>query len=176
MEKQDILLARQPIYDRDRKVIGYELLFRESNGTLLTNFDGNYSIKAKEGDILVFSFMGMNTLERRVESSNQVNVTMEESAEALEEVVVTALGIKREKASIGSATTIVSSEELNQSSQTNLADAIKGKVAGVVISSASTDPGSSSGVIIRGFSTIFQQNHRHLFFEKPYSIKYFRPE
>ena len=128
-----------------------------SNGTL-TNFDGEYSIKAKVGDVLVFSFIGMNSTERTIGNLDVVDITMEESAEALEEVVVTALGISREKASIGSATTIVGSDELNKSSQTNLADAIKGKVAGVVISSASTDPGSSSGVIIRGFSTIGGSN------------------
>ncbi|MBK9223608.1 MAG: TonB-dependent receptor plug domain-containing protein [Flavobacterium sp.] len=68
------------------------------------------------------------------------------------------LWYKKRKSSIGSATTTIKSEQLNQASQTNLADALKGKVAGVVISNASTDPGASSGVIIRGFSSLSGSN------------------
>lgn len=137
---------------------GVNVIIKGTNNGALTDFDGKYTIKSQVGDIIQFSYVGMQTEERVVGSSNTIDVTLKTDSNLLEEVVVTALGIKREKASIGSATTIVSSEELNQSSQTNLADAIKGKVAGVVISSASTDPGSSSGVIIRGFSTIGGSN------------------
>lgn len=137
---------------------GVNVLIKGTNKGTLTDFNGNYSISVNTGDVIVFSYIGMSTVEKTVGASNTINVTMQESAESLEEVVVTALGMKREKASIGSATTIVGYEELNEGSQNNLADAIKGKVAGVVISSASTDPGASSGVIIRGISTIGGSN------------------
>jgi len=137
---------------------GVNVIVKGTNNGALTDFDGKYSIKSQIGDVIQFSYVGMQTEERVVGNSNTINVTLKTDSNLLEEVVVTALGIKREKASVGSATTVVSSEELNRGSQTNLADAIKGKVAGVVISSASTDPGSSSGVIIRGFSTIGGSN------------------
>jgi len=122
-----------------------------------TDFDGKFSISATPAQILVFSFIGMKTQEV-LPTSNNMKVTMQDDALELEGVVVTAMGIKREKASIGAASTTIRSKELNNASQSNIADAIKGKVAGVVISSASTDPGASSGVIIRGFSSLGGSN------------------
>src|SRR5690606_31394101 len=104
----------------------------------------------------VFTFIGMQT--REMPATLNMTVVMQDDAVELEGVVITALGIRREKASIGAATTTLTDEELTRGSQTNLADAIKGKVAGVVISSASTDPGASSGVIIRGFSSLTGSN------------------
>lgn len=122
-----------------------------------TDFDGKFSISAAPNQILVLSFIGMKTQEVIAVTSN-LRVTMKDDALELEGVVVTAMGIKREKASIGAASTTIRSKEINQASQSNIADAIKGKVAGVVISNASTDPGSSSGVIIRGFSSLSGNN------------------
>ncbi|MBP0903422.1 SusC/RagA family TonB-linked outer membrane protein [Mariniflexile gromovii] len=137
---------------------GATVLVKGTTTGTSTDFDGRYSIKANTGATLVFSFVGYTTQERKVAASNSINVQLTEDTAVLEEVVVTALGIKREKASIGSAVTTVNTEELNEGSQTNLADAIKGKVAGVVISNSSTDPGASSGVIIRGFSSLGGSN------------------
>ncbi len=137
---------------------GTTVLVKGTTSGASTDFDGKYSINVNQGATLVFSFVGYSSQEIVVGTSSIINVTMQEDAESLEEVVVTALGIKREKGSIGSAITSIGSEELNEGAQANIADAIKGKVAGVVISSASTDPGSSSGIIIRGFSTIGGSN------------------
>ncbi|CAH8291856.1 TonB-linked SusC/RagA family outer membrane protein [Mariniflexile fucanivorans] len=137
---------------------GATVLVKGTKSGTSTDFDGKYSIKANQGATLVFSFVGYTTKEARIGSSSSINVQLSEDAEALEEVVVTALGIKREKASIGSAITTVNSDQLNEGSQTTMADAIKGKVAGVVISNSSTDPGASSGVIIRGFSSLGGNN------------------
>jgi len=136
---------------------GVSIIIKGTTTGTETDFDGNYTIQANLGDILVYSFIGTSRQEQTVGASNTINVILV-ADNVLEEVVVTALGIKREKASIGSATTIIDSEELVKASQTNIADAIKGKVAGVVISNASTDPGASSGIIIRGFSTLGGSN------------------
>jgi len=122
-----------------------------------TDLDGKFQVQAAPSDVLVFSFIGMKTREITATSSN-TNVRMEDDAQELETIVVTALGIKREKASIGAASTTLRSKEITQGAQNNIADAIKGKVAGVVVSNASTDPGSSSGVIIRGFSSLSGSN------------------
>jgi len=122
-----------------------------------TDFDGKYSISANTGDTLMFSYVGYADQSATIGAQNSINISLVPDT-SLDEVIVTALGIKREKSSIGSATSTFKSEEITEGSQTNLSDALKGKVAGVVISGASTDPGASSGVIIRGMSSISQAN------------------
>ncbi|MNK01006.1 Colicin I receptor precursor [compost metagenome] len=136
---------------------GVNVLIKGTTTGTQTDFDGKFQIQAAPTDVLVFSYIGMQTQEK-VAASTTISTTLTDQATELEGVVVTAVGIKREKASIGAASTTVRSEQLNQSSQTNLSDALKGKVAGVVISNASTDPGASSGVIIRGFTSLGGNN------------------
>jgi TonB-linked SusC/RagA family outer membrane protein len=136
---------------------GVNVLIKGTTNGTATDFDGKYTIQAAPTDVLVFTFVGMTTRELPA-TSTSLNVQMADTATELETVVVTAVGIRREKASIGAATTTLRSEEITRGSQANIADAMKGKVAGVVISNASTDPGASSGVIIRGFSSLGQSN------------------
>ena len=164
-----IVLVAQITFAQDRVVSGVvsdnaglplpgvSVLVKGTQNGTQTDFDGKYSIKATSSQVLIFSFIGMKT-QQVPASSAKVNIKMQSTEEQLSEVVVTAVGIKREKSSIGSAQTTVKSEQLNQSSQINISDALKGKVAGVVISGASTDPGASSGVIIRGFSSMSGSN------------------
>ena len=136
---------------------GASVLVKGTQSGAQTDFDGKFSIKATSSQVLIFSYIGMKTREIAA-SSAKINVKMESVEEQLREVVITAVGIKREKASLGSSVTTIKSEQLNQAAQTNVSDALKGKVAGVVISSASTDPGASSGVVIRGFKSMSQEN------------------
>jgi TonB-linked SusC/RagA family outer membrane protein len=137
---------------------GVSVLVKGTKTGTQTNFDGRYSIKATPSQVLIFSYIGMKTHEA-VASSSAVNVKLKDDSVELEGVVVTtALGIKREKKSLGYASTTIKSEDLSRSAQGNVSDALKGKVAGVTISSASGDPGASSGVIIRGFSSISGNN------------------
>ncbi|REG98188.1 SusC/RagA family TonB-linked outer membrane protein [Flavobacterium aquicola] len=137
---------------------GVSVLIKGTKNGTQSDFDGKYSIKAAPSDVLIFSYIGMKSTEKSA-SSTTLNVKLTNDATQLESVVVTtALGIKREKKSLGYSATTVGSEELNKSSQSNIADALKGKVAGVTISSASSDPGASSGVIIRGFSSLTGNN------------------
>lgn len=138
-------------------VPGVNVVIKGTTTGTQTDFDGKFQIQASPVQTLVFSFLSMETQEIKA-TATTLNVKMNDSSIQLEGVVVTALGIKREKASIGAATTTIRSEDLVRGSQANIADAIKGKVAGVVISSASTDPGASSGVIIRGFSSLSGSN------------------
>ena len=136
---------------------GVSVLVKGTKSGTQTDFDGKFSIKATSSQVLIFSFIGMKTQEVTA-SSAKVNVKMQDDSQVLEEVVITAVGIKREKSSLGSSVTTIKSEQLNQAAQTNVSDALKGKVAGVVISSASTDPGASSGVVIRGIKSMSQEN------------------
>lgn len=142
------------VSDNSGPLPGAVIIIKGTKQGTETNFDGQYSIKVKSGDVLQFSYIGMISIEKTVASSNVIDVVLEEDSEVLQEVVVTALGIKRNKASIGSSVAVISAKDLTSGAQNNIADALKGKVAGVTISSSSTDPGASSGIIIRGFSSL----------------------
>ena len=127
-----------------------------STGTS-TDFDGNYEIAAKQGDVLVFSFIGFTAKEVTVTGAT-LNVTMEESTNELNEVVVTALGITKEKKSLGYAVQAVKSEELLKGNQNNLINGLQGKVSGVTITSSGGAPGASSVILIRGGTSITGNN------------------
>lgn len=123
-----------------------------------TDFDGNYSIDAGEGQTLLFTYIGMREETRVVGSGNTINVTLEEDAQALEEVVITAQGIKREKKALGYATTSVGSEQLESRSEGDVARVLSGKAAGVNITAAGGSSGSATNVTIRGLSSFSGSN------------------
>nr|WP_321247909.1 SusC/RagA family TonB-linked outer membrane protein [uncultured Psychroserpens sp.] len=124
-----------------------------TNGTQ-TDFDGNYTILANQGDKLVFSYVGLKNQTITVGSNATVNVTMSEDASVLEEVVVTAQGIRKEKKALGYAVSTVSKEDIEQKADTDIAKILRGKAAGVRITGTGGVSGSGSNIIIRGFSSI----------------------
>ena len=126
-----------------------------TNGTS-TDFDGNFSIDANTGDQLQFSFIGYADKSVAV-SGSSMNVTLSPDAAALDEVVVTALGISREKKSLGYAMQTVGGDELNQAKSENIVNSISGKVAGVQVKT-STNMGGSSNIVIRGSSSLTGNN------------------
>ena len=128
-----------------------------TNGTQ-SDFDGNYNINASTGDVLTFSYVGLKTVEQAVGSSNTINVTMEEDAALLEEVVVTAQGIKREKKALGYAVSEVDASEIEQRADSDVARVLSGKASGVQITSQSGASGSATNVVIRGYSSINGSN------------------
>ncbi|RDY59369.1 SusC/RagA family TonB-linked outer membrane protein [Flagellimonas nanhaiensis] len=128
-----------------------------SNGTQ-TDFDGNYNITASVGQILRFSYIGQKTEERTVGSSSIINLSMQEDAQALEEVVVTAQGVKREKKALGYAVTTLKGEDISERPETDVARALSGQVAGVNILGGSGLAGSGANITIRGFSTMTGSN------------------
>ena len=127
-----------------------------TNGTQ-TDFDGNYAILASEGQSLVFSYIGYKNETRAVGTSNTINLQMSEDAQALDEVVVTALGIKREKKALGYATTNVGGDEVNTAKETNFVNSLSGKVAGLDIKKSNT-LGGSSNIVLRGYTSITGNN------------------
>ena len=134
-------------------LIGATVLVKGTNTGASTDFDGNYSIKAAQGATLVFSFVGYETQEVRVGSSNTINIVMQEDAAQLDEVVVVAYGTTSLEAFTGSAS-VVGSKELEIRNVTSPIAAIEGKATGVQFTSASGQPGSSPGIIIRGVGTL----------------------
>lgn len=136
---------------------GVNVIIKGTTSGTQTDIDGKFTIQAAATDVLVFTYVGMQRKEVAA-TTTSLKVSLADQATELEGVVVTAVGIKREKASIGAATTTIKAAEITKGAQTNIADALKGKVAGVVIASASTDPGASSGVIIRGITSLSREN------------------
>ncbi|MDD7914746.1 SusC/RagA family TonB-linked outer membrane protein [Polaribacter ponticola] len=128
-----------------------------SNGTE-TDFDGKFSIKAKTGDVLVFSYLGYKAVEKTVRSSSVINVTMAVDSNVLDEVVVTALGIKRAKRETVYQTESVSSEELLKSQPTSAASALAGKVAGLQINVQNNGVDPTSQILLRGLRSLTQSN------------------
>lgn len=129
---------------------GVTVVVKGTNVGTQTDFDGNYSITAQVGDVIVYSFIGMTTVEQTVGASNTINVTMTESAEALEEIVVTGLGIKREAKSLGYSQQAVDTKELTKGRQVDVNNALAGKVAGVQIVGNSSSTFGNSSIKLRG--------------------------
>ena len=124
-----------------------------TNGTQ-TNFDGEYTITASEGDVLIFSFIGMTDVKKTVGSSNVIDVQMEEDAEQLGEVIVTALGIKKSRKSLTYAAQDINADELNKAKQTNPINSLSGKIAGASITRSASGTGGSVKVVLRGNASI----------------------
>jgi TonB-linked SusC/RagA family outer membrane protein len=127
-----------------------------SIGTITDN-DGKYNIEAPSDGTLIFSFVGFKAQEIPVEGRSVIDVVMEESIEALEEVVVTALGIRREEKSLGFSVGRVDGEELTRVAQENVLNSMAGKVAGVTISSTG-GAGSTVNMVIRGATSMSTDN------------------
>ncbi|HEX2920071.1 MAG TPA: SusC/RagA family TonB-linked outer membrane protein [Bacteroidales bacterium] len=118
---------------------------------VLTNPDGKYSLNVPEGATkLVFSYIGMKKQEVEISNRSVIDVVMESDVQGLSEVVVTAMGISRERKSLGYSVQDVKSEELTRAASPSLGSALQGKVTGVEIASSSGMPGASSKITIRG--------------------------
>ncbi|MGS2762349.1 SusC/RagA family TonB-linked outer membrane protein [Sinomicrobium sp. M5D2P9] len=118
-----------------------------------TDFDGNYTIVVPEGQQLRFSYMGFVTRTITVGAQSVIDVTLEEDASQLDEVVVTALGISREKKALTYAAQEVKGDELTKVKQTNPINSLSGKSAGVTITRSSSGLGGAVKVVLRGNSS-----------------------
>jgi TonB-linked SusC/RagA family outer membrane protein len=129
-----------------------------ARGTI-TDMDGYYSLEVPEGAVeLLFSYIGYKPQVLQPGASNTLDVSLKVAAEVLQEVVVTAIGVEKSKKSIGYASQELGGEELVASRETNLVNALSGKVAGVDIVSTSGNPGASANIVIRGRSSITGSN------------------
>jgi iron complex outermembrane receptor protein len=127
-----------------------------------TDFDGNYTIEANVGDVLEFSFIGMLTDRVTVGDSNTINFAMQDGSSSLDEVVITALGIKREARAVGYSVTEIDGAELAQAAQLNPVNSLQGKTAGVQVSSTAGGTFGGARITIRGNSS-FNQNTQPIF-------------
>ncbi len=125
-----------------------------SNNGTQTDFDGNYSLTVSTGDIIVFSYLGLKTEEVTVGTFSTIDIQMEEDTESLDEVIVTALGVKKTRKSLTYAAQDINADELSKSKQTNPINSLSGKVSGVAITRSASGAGGSVKVVLRGNSSI----------------------
>ncbi|HIC31892.1 MAG TPA: SusC/RagA family TonB-linked outer membrane protein, partial [Flavobacteriaceae bacterium] len=123
-----------------------------SKGTS-TDFDGNYTINANQGDVLEFSYIGFKTVDVTVANQNNINIALETQVSDLDEVVIIGYGSQK-KSDLTGAITTVKSEEIEKTPNSNVMQSLQGKVAGVQITSSGS-PGNSPNVRIRGVNSIF---------------------
>jgi len=144
--------------DSGMPVAGVNIIVQGTSTGTQSDFDGNFSIMVDEGATLTFSYVGYTTESRTVGSSNTINVTLGEDVAQLEEVVVTAQGITRERKALGYAVSEVSGEEMEQRTEGDVARVLSGKASGVNITSQSGTSGSATNVVIRGYTSINGNN------------------
>ena len=146
------------VTDADGSLPGVSITIKGTSTGVQSDFDGNYSIKASQGDVLVFSYLGYKTEERTVGSESTINVTMTEDATELEEIVIIGYGSTTVKDATG-AVTSVKAEDFNQGIIATPEQLIQGKTAGVQISNTSGAPGAGINIRIRGTNSVRSNNN-----------------
>ncbi len=124
----------------------------------ITDFEGNYSLSVPGNGEIVFSYIGYRSETLKPDGKNVLNVTMQEDTQQIGEVVVTALGIKREKKMLGYAVQELKSDELNKTGDPSVTSALQGKVAGLQMNTSATGLGGSTKITIRGNSSLTDNN------------------
>ncbi|MDZ4823258.1 MAG: SusC/RagA family TonB-linked outer membrane protein [Flavobacteriales bacterium] len=141
---------------------GVQVLAKTIRSGANTDLDGKYSINLPKenfmNDSLTFSMLGFKRITMAIAGRSTINVALEQETVELDAAVVTAIGIKKEKKKLGYAITDVNGDELKKSNETNVVNALNGKVAGVQVTSSSGSPGASSSIVIRGYSSIDGSN------------------
>ncbi|MCV9927547.1 SusC/RagA family TonB-linked outer membrane protein [Flavobacterium sp. LS1R49] len=138
---------------------GANVIAKGTNNSASTDFDGKYSITiASKPAVLVFSYVGSVTKEVTVTGSTNIDVALVASTQQLGEVVVTALGIKREKKAITYSAQNVNVAEISEARSLNVANSLSGKVAGLNFSTTSNGVGSSSRITLRGNRSLTGNN------------------
>ena len=143
--------------DSGMPLIGATVAIAGTSTGTTSDFDGNYSIKANEGDVLSVSYVGYSSQDITVGTSTTVNVTLA-ADNSLEEVVVTALGIKRDEKALGYSVQSIKGEGMTEARESNISNALSGKIAGVQVTGTSGSVGASSRIVLRGNASITGNN------------------
>ncbi|MBB4037897.1 TonB-linked SusC/RagA family outer membrane protein [Dysgonomonas hofstadii] len=140
-------------------LIGVSVAIKGTTTGTMTDIDGKFTLSANDGDIIVISYVGYKSQEFTVGSKTVFNIVLQEGDIALDEVVVTALGIKRAEKALSYNVQKISSEDLNTVKDANFMNSLTGKVAGVNINSSATGIGGAVRVVMRGTKSITKDNN-----------------
>lgn len=136
-------------------VIGASVVVKgNANLGTITDIDGKYSIKAPDNSTLVYSYVGMETHEVKAGNRSVINVIMKPSSIMVDEVVVTAMGVKAEKKKLNYAVQSLDSKEIMGGANTNFVNTLQGKISGLSVTPSGGSPNASSQITIRGISSI----------------------
>lgn len=139
-------------------IIGATIIVKGTNLGTVTSVDGTYSINVPEGrNVLIVKFIGMKEKEITI-SGNTMDVSLEQDIRTLNETVITAQAIRRDKSSLGYSAPVIKSEEIMKGQNQSALNSLSGKVAGVNITGTANAPGSSSRIVLRGGSSITGSN------------------
>lgn len=152
----DGITVKGNISDVSGPLIGVSVIVVGTTNGTITDMDGNFTLECNAGDELEISYIGYNTI--RVKAQSNMQITLEESSTELEEVVVTALGIKRDRKALGYGLSEVKGEELTKAKETNVINSLAGKVAGLVISNTAGGASGSTRVMLRGTTELTGNN------------------
>lgn len=156
--QQDRIL-RGTIIDTDgTPIIGANVVIKGSSNGTISDFDGHFSLEAKEGDVLVVSYIGYTDYEVRVGNQNNLSITLKEDSKALDEVVVVGYGTQT-KVNLTGAVSTISKDDLVNRPVTNVSSALQGLTPGVTITSGTGQPGNDASTIrVRGVGTLNNAN------------------
>ncbi|GAB3994461.1 TonB-dependent receptor [Spirosoma daeguense] len=156
---QDRRVTGRVLSGKDKQPIpGVNILVKDTQLGTTTDGNGNFSLNVAPNATLVFSAIGFAGTTQSIGNQTQLTITLQEAEQNLGEVVVTALGIKKEAKRLGYATAIVSPEQVTTNRTVNFINALQGKIAGVNISSLGTGAAGTSKIRIRGQSSFSGQN------------------
>ena len=171
LRKENAPVAKEKATDSKRKItgkvldeaqqpmIGVTVAVKGSTTRAVTDIDGNYQLQTSEtAPVLQFSYLGYKTKEVKASGKDAITTTMDVDSKALDEVVVTALGIKRDKKMLGYSVQDIKSDALNTTGAPSVVGALSGKVAGLQMNTASTGLGGSTKITIRGNSSLTDNN------------------
>ena len=171
LRKESAPVAKEKATDSKRKItgkvldeaqqpmIGVTVAVKGSTTRAVTDIDGNYQLQTSEpAPVLQFSYLGYKTKEVKASGKDAITTTMDVDSKALDEVVVTALGIKRDKKMLGYSVQDIKSDALNTTGDPSVVGALSGKVAGLQMNTASTGLGGSTKITIRGNSSLTDNN------------------
>lgn len=132
---------------------GVSVLVKGTSSGTQTDFDGTYKIKASTSQILIFSYVGMTTQEKKA-TLTTINVKMDSSSEELENVIITAQGVTREKRALGYSVSQIKAADIEQRAEGDIGRVLNGKASGVIINQTSGISGSGTNINIRGLNSI----------------------
>ncbi|WP_436831397.1 SusC/RagA family TonB-linked outer membrane protein [Parapedobacter sp. DT-150] len=158
MAQQKTVTGKVTSVETSEPLKGVTVTIQGSSTRTQTDGSGAYMISVQQGRTLIFQSVGFESVEREVGVASVINVALSPSAEALGEVIVTAMGIKRERRALGYAAQEIQSDELLKNKNPNVINSLNGKIAGVNVTNAGGAPGSSASIVIRGGTSLERDN------------------
>lgn len=153
-------IIRGKVIDEDGLSLpGASVLEKGTNNSVVTDMDGNFTITTSTGATLEVSFIGFETVEVKANPAKELIITLALKSNELNEVVVTALGIKREEKRLGFAQQTIKTDQLETTTPNNWSSALKGKVAGLNIVSSGSGPLNSQQIVLRGNRSLVTENN-----------------